>query len=256
MWKAAGLAPVADVVNFAKGSHDIEMMRQLMISHDFSDWAPDVVLVATSTNDDNAAKFSENNYAIVAAHVEDFVNDVGNRVADCAGGTRPAFVFFEDSLAGLDGTVEGVEDIHLAQGVHERVAEETLSPVISWRDIMEPVLVSRRAPRNTRVFAAYSPRVPPLPGPRLVAHDLAEGQVRERRPRRFLRAEVVAADGRPVPRRRVALEEEAQDALGALLVELRAHAHHVEEAALLERDPGRVGAVSYTHLTLPTKRIV
>ena len=139
MWKAAGLAPVADVVNFAKPAHDSEMMRQIMISHDFSDWAPDVVLVATSTNDDNAAKFSENNYAIVAAHVEDFVNDVGNRVADCAGGTRPAFVFFEDSLAGLDGTVEGVEDIHLAQGVHERVAEETLSPVISWRDIMEPV---------------------------------------------------------------------------------------------------------------------
>ena len=139
VWKAAGLAPVADVVNFAKPSHDIEMMRHTMIAHDFSGWAPDVVLVATTTNDDNAAKFSENNYAIVAAHVEDFVKDVGERVADCAGGTRPAFVFFEDSLAGLEGTVEDVKEIHLAQRVHERVAEETLSPVISWRDIMEPV---------------------------------------------------------------------------------------------------------------------
>lgn len=139
VWKAAGLAPVADVVNFAKGSHDIEMMRLVMIGHDYSDWAPDVVLVATTTNDNNAAKFSKNNYAILATHVEDFLNDVGNRVADCAGGTRPAFVFFEDSLAGLDGTVEDVKDIRLAQGVHERVAEETLSPVISWRNIMEPV---------------------------------------------------------------------------------------------------------------------
>ncbi|KAK7242180.1 uracil-DNA glycosylase [Aureococcus anophagefferens] len=115
------------------------MMRLIMIEHDFSGWAPDVVLVATSTNDIRAAKNAENNYALVAARVEDFVKDVGERVADCAGGTRPAFVFFEDSLAGLDGTVEGVNDIHLAQGVHERVAEETLSPVISWRDIMEPV---------------------------------------------------------------------------------------------------------------------
>ncbi|KAH8052171.1 hypothetical protein JL722_10271 [Aureococcus anophagefferens] len=139
VWKAAGLAPVVDIVNFARSGHNIEMMRLIMIEHDFSGWAPDVVLVATSTNDNYAAKNAENNYALVAARVEDFVKDVGERVADCAGGTRPAFVFFEDSLAGLDGTVEGVNDIHLAQGVHERVAEETLSPVISWRDIMEPV---------------------------------------------------------------------------------------------------------------------
>ena len=49
VWKAGGLAPVADVVNFAKPGNDIEMMRHIMIAHDFSDWAPDVVLVATST---------------------------------------------------------------------------------------------------------------------------------------------------------------------------------------------------------------
>ena len=83
IFRAAGLGGL-DVRNFARGSEDISGMRARLLAHDFASWAPDVLAVATSVNDDNPAVFSGGSWGDLAAHAAAFVDDVSARaVARC-----------------------------------------------------------------------------------------------------------------------------------------------------------------------------
>jgi len=92
-FEAAGLGSL-DVRNLAVPASNIMLMREHLLAYDFGTWAPDLVLVATSANDDfegSAKHPTGKTWANLADASAAFLRDVGDRVAACGGG-RPAFV--------------------------------------------------------------------------------------------------------------------------------------------------------------------